>query len=101
MKRTRMRGQGGALVKHEKGSIIPSRQEIIKDLVKYFFTEYGWDIAEKLFDPIPTDKLIDLAKKTLPGAEAAAAAARKGSGGGAIVLLALLAFAGGKKRRNR
>ena len=92
----RMRGQGGALVKHEKGSIIPSRNEIIKDLVKYFFTEYGLDVAEKLFEPISLDKLKAMwlekrAQKQL--------AAKSGGGGAMLLVLAALAFSGRKRKR--
>lgn len=96
----RMRGQGGALVKHEKGSIIPSRQEIVKDLIKYFFTEYGLDLAESLFEPISTEKLLELAKRDPALLKRFGIKPPQTGGGGLVILFALLAF-GGKRRRKR
>ena len=92
---------GGALVKHEGGLPIPSREEIIKDLIKYFATEYGWDLAESMFKPLDTTKLIEWWKKKNAGIPSTEWSGGK-SGGGGVLLLLFAAFAfGGKKRRKR
>lgn len=93
-------GDGGPLTVIDKGgggSPIPSRNEIIKDVIKWFGTEYGLDLAESAFQALDTEKLQKWAKER-------AKQKRLASGGGgnvALLLLAFVAFGSKKKGRRR
>jgi hypothetical protein len=93
-------GDGGPLVPIPKGdgSIIPSRAEIVKDLIKWFATEYGLEIAEAMFAKIDIAKLKQAwldsrAKQGLP------LPSTRSSGGGLVLVLGALLLFGGKKRK--
>jgi len=83
-----------SLTKTRGGSIIPSRTEIVKQLVQWFAGEYGLDIAESMFAKLDTSALIEIWKKRK-------ARASTSSGGGGIVVLGLLALALGKRKGRR
>jgi len=85
-----------ALVPTSKDSPIPSRNEVIKDLIKYFAQNFGidlvYDAAERLFRGIDT---MDLYRRYQ-------AATNKTSGGGGVVYIALgLLLLAGKRKRGR
>lgn len=70
--------------------VLPSKSEIVRDLVRWFATEYGLELLESAFDSIEPAKLVDMWRSR--------AAKKKGSSGGAILLLLLFAFASSRKR---
>lgn len=86
-----------ALVPSGKDSPIPSRNEVIKDLIKYFAQNFGidlvYDAAERMFRGIDT---MDLYRRYQ------AATSNKTSGGGFVfIALGLLLLAGKRKRGRR
>lgn len=86
-----------ALVPTSKDSPIPSRNEVIKDLIKYFAQNFGidlvYDAAERLFRGIDT---MDLYRRYQ------AATSNKTSGGSGFVFVALgLLLLAGKRKRGR
>lgn len=71
------------------GDVIPSRKEIVRDLIKWFATEYGLDLVESVFDSWSAQQIAEAWKKRQ--------AKLKSSGsGGALLLLLLFAFASSK-----
>jgi len=87
---------GGSLVKSRGGSLIPSRTEIVKDLVRWFAGEYGLDVAEAMFAKLDTPALIELWKK-----RKGKASSSSGGFGLGVLAIAALALHGTKKKRRR
>lgn len=73
---------------------IPSRAEIVKDLVKWFAGEYGLDIAEAMFTKLDTPALVEMWKKR----KGKASNSRSGLG---MIVLAMLVVEGVNKKRRR
>ena len=73
------------------GSPIPSRNEIIRDLIKWAAGEYGVALAESAWDKLTDPVLVETWKK------AKAKHAKKAGGG--LALLALAALVAHKRKR--
>jgi hypothetical protein len=89
-------GQGNALV--PVGSPIPSRDEIAKDLIKWFFGKYGaaaWDAFWST--PQPVQDLLDKVKEQ----EAQKQLSSGGGGGGGLAIAAIAALALTSSRRTK
>jgi hypothetical protein len=86
---------GGPLVKRNKGRLVPSREEVIRDAIVWFSREYGLQLAAKVFEGIDTAELwkklrADKAKR-----------AKQSGGSGGLVLLALAVLALSTKGRRQ
>lgn len=88
----------GPLVPVGDTSPIPSRNEVIKDLIKWFASNFGVDLvtdaAERLFRGIDTEELFARYRKLQ-------AAKSGGASNGLVVLGAVLLFATSKRKRRR
>lgn len=90
----------GPLVPTGNDSPVPTRNEIIKDMIKWFAQNFGIDLAvdaaERIFAKVDTKALYEKWKATQ--------AQRGGASGGAsglVFVLAGLALLAGKRKRGR
>jgi hypothetical protein len=92
---------GGALVRRSKSGLIPSKEEIVKDAIKWFASKYGIAIAESMLasvDHVALWKRI-AAEKRAENRSRRALTSGAGSGSGSLMLIAFALFAFSRKSR--